>query len=274
LETSCDVENQIALDKYYVELPMRAPMSGTPRGVDGDIRLVEAADDMPVAEAAMVDRDGPARILLIDDHAILRDGLRALLNGERDLRVVAEAGSVAEGIDLSRLFQPDLVILDLSFPLVNGIDAIGRLRRECDGVRILVLSIHNGGECVRGVLKAGAHGFVDKGAEFRILLQEIRASIRARELWARSQPSPRLPGSSPMQRRIAPVPKLTAREREVLIGVAQGFSSKEVAISLGLSAKTVEKHRSKMMRKLSLGDASAVARYAVANGLLSADTAG
>ena len=193
----------------------------------------------------------PARLLLIDDHAILRAGLRAILDIEIDLRVIAEAGTIEGGIALSKMLQPDVVIIDISFPGGSGLDAIAELRRDCEDVRIIVLTVHNSEECLESALKAGAHDLVAKDAAFGILLGAIRGTA--------SRP----------ERGASPIAKLTVRERQVLIGIAQGYSSKQIAERLCRSGKTIEKHRSTMMRKLSLRDATAVTRFAIANGFLS-----
>jgi DNA-binding NarL/FixJ family response regulator len=208
------------------------------------------------------------RFILIDDHAILRDGLRALLDTERDFQVIAEAGTLAEGIALSRKLQPDVVITDISFPEGDGMEAISTLRRECAGARIIVLTVHNTQECSYAASKAGAHAFVPKDAAYEVLLSTIRSAISGHEPTAHSVGSARLRGTLTVHQHGAPIPKLTLRELQVLVGVAQGYTSRQIAAKLQRSVKTIVKHRSNMMRKLDLHDASAVTRYAIANGLL------
>ena len=210
----------------------------------------------------------PARIILIDDHAILRDGLRRLLDAEVDFRVVADAGTLIEGIKLAKRLQPDAVIIDISFPEGGAIAAIGTLRRQCAGASIIVLTVHNSEECVSAAMRAGAHGFVAKDSPIEVLLNSIRSTFPAHEQTAQSLPFSGLCGALTVHPHGSAVP-LTVRERQVLVGVAQGYSSREIAAKLNRSVKTVVKHRSNMMRKLSLHDASAVTRFAIANGLLS-----
>jgi len=207
--------------------------------------------------------------ILIDDHAILRDGLRALLNTERDFQVIAEAGTLAEGIALSRQLQPDVVIADISFPEGDGVDAISTLRRECAGAKIIVLTVHNTQEYMHAANKAGAHGFVPKDAAYGVLLSTIRSAMLGHEQTAQSHGSAPLRGTLTVRKHGALNPKLTARELQVLVGVAQGYTSKQIAAKLDRSVKTIVKHRSNMMRKLDLHDASAVTRFAIANGLIS-----
>jgi two-component system, NarL family, response regulator NreC len=208
-------------------------------------------------------------LLLIDDHAILRDGLRALLESERDLQIIGEAGNVATGVSLAIQLQPDVVITDISFPEGGGMEAIGRLRRECPNARIVVLTVHNTLECYRATLKAGAHEFVVKDTPYEILLAAIRSALAWQDKTVQSQPSASVRGDLKVRQHISPASQLTFRERQVLVGVAQGYTSKEIAAKLNRSVKTIVKHRSNMMRKLSLHDASAVTRFAIVNGLLS-----
>ena len=207
--------------------------------------------------------------ILIDDHAILRDGLRALLDTERDFQVIAEAGTLAEGIALSKQLQPDVVIADISFPEGDGVEAISTLRRECPGAKIIVLTVHNTQEYLLAANRAGAHGFVPKDEAYDVLLSTIRSAILGQERTAQSLGSAPLRGTLTVRQHGAPNPKLTVRELQVLVGVAQGYTSKQIAAKLDRSVKTIVKHRSNMMRKLDLHDASAVTRFAIANGLIS-----
>jgi DNA-binding NarL/FixJ family response regulator len=207
-------------------------------------------------------------LVVIDDHAILRDGLRALFAAESDFEVIADTGTVAGGIALSMQLQPDVAILDISFPEGGGIEAIGTLRRECEGTCVVVLTVHNTQECLHAAMRAGAHGFVAKDAPIAVLLATIRSALSQSERTVRPLPFSRVRGALAVRSHPSPLPKLTRRERQVLVAVAQGFTSKQIAVHLGRSVKTVVKHRSNMMRKLSLHDASAVTRYAIANGLL------
>lgn len=209
------------------------------------------------------------RLVLVDDHAILRAGLRALFDAAREVVLVAEASTVADGIALVKRLRPDVVIIDVSFPVGSGLDAIGTLRRECEGTRIVVLTVHNTVECLRAAMRAGADEFVAKHAPFDVLLRAICSQNPRSDRAAQSLPAAEIRGSLEMQEHQPPIPKLTPREHEVLLGVAQGYTSKQIASKLDRSVKTIVKHRSNMMRKLSLHDASAVTRFAIANKLLS-----
>jgi two-component system response regulator NreC len=209
-------------------------------------------------------------LILIDDHAILRDGLRALFSDESDVELIGEAATVADGIALARRLRPDVVITDISFPVGSGLEAIGELRRGCESATIIVLTVHNTAECLRAAMRAGANEFVAKQAPFEVLLRAIRLASPQSGHAARPLPvSADTRGAVRISKHTAPIPELTPREQQVLVGVAQGYTSKQIAAKLERSVKTIVKHRSNMMRKLSLHDASAVTRYAIANGLLS-----
>jgi len=211
----------------------------------------------------------PLRLILVDDHAIVRDGLRALFGAVRDIELIAEAASVADGIALVKRLRPELVIIDVSFPVGSGIEAIGTLRRECEGATIIVLTVDNTQECLRAAMRAGADEFVAKHAPFEVLLRAIRSAFSRNEAAADSLPAVDLRGALTVREHAALLPKITLRERQVLIGIARGYTSKEIAAHFDRSVKTIVKHRSNMMRKLSLHDATAVTRFAVASGLLS-----
>jgi two-component system, NarL family, response regulator NreC len=209
-------------------------------------------------------RQSRLRVIIADDHTILRQGLRSILDADPDLEVIGEASSVQDALALARCLRPDVVISDVSFENGSGIRTIGRLRRECAGVRVIMLTGHDSEECERAAMLAGAHAYILKDSPIEVLLRAIYsasaegvdAAIPPRELPNRRAERP------------AAIIDMTARERQVLIGVALGYSSKRIAGQLGRSVKTIEKHRFKMMHKLGLHNAAAVTRYAMDNGLL------
>jgi DNA-binding NarL/FixJ family response regulator len=191
------------------------------------------------------------RLLLIDDHAILRDGLYRLLSAESDLEVIGEAATLTQGLTQAAALQAEVIIIDLTFPIGRGLDVIAQLRGLCPLSRVVVLSVHSTPECVEAALRMGAHAYVQKSSSFKDLLLAIRGTDQA-----------------PM----VPAPKvatLTRRELQILLGVARGMTNKQIAAQLSRSVKTVDKHRANMMHKLALEDAGAVTRYAIANGYLS-----
>jgi DNA-binding NarL/FixJ family response regulator len=244
-----------------LETRVRAAHASTPA-----MHAVESDDRSQASGAAA---RSPLRLILVDDHAIVREGLRALFDAQRDVELIAEAATVAEGIALAKRLRPDVVIMDILFPVGSGIDAIEVLRRECEGARILVLTVQNTPECLRAAMRAGADEFVAKHSPFKVLLRAIYSACSRNEQAADSLPSAEMRGTLMVREHAAPISKLTARERQVLVGVAQGYTSKQIAAKLDRSVKTIVKHRSNMMRKLSLHDVSGVTRFAIANGLLS-----
>jgi DNA-binding NarL/FixJ family response regulator len=216
----------------------------------------------------------PARIVLIEDHAILRDGLRALLELEPELQVVGEAGSAAEGARVVRSCNPTLVITDLAMPDGLGLRALDELRAACPGVHVLVLTAYCSDEYIHAALNAGADGYILKDASRAELLHAIRAVIAGQKYF--SEPVSARLVSGYLRRNepaIAGCPRITERERQVLTRVALGETNKRVAMALRLSIKTVEKHRANLMRKLDLHNTAAVTLFAVRNGMLPAGDA-
>jgi DNA-binding NarL/FixJ family response regulator len=204
------------------------------------------------------------RLVLADEHAILRGGLRAMLEAEPDLEVIGEASGIADAIALARCLQPDVMITD-AFENGSGIRAIGVMCRECAGLRVVMLTGNSGQESERAAMMAGAHAYIVNDSPIEVLLRAIRAENAADQL---AMPVPANPNGR--SARPAAAGGITPCEREVLIRVALGYSSKRIAADLGRSVKTIEKHRFKMMHKLGLRNAAAVARYAMDNGLLTA----
>jgi DNA-binding NarL/FixJ family response regulator len=203
------------------------------------------------------------RVVLADERTILRRGVRVMLEGEPDLEVIGEANRVSDAIALARCLQPDVVVTDV-FENGSGIQAIREMRRECVGVRVVMLTGCKDRDWERAAMLAGAHAYIVNDSPIEILLRAIRAENPDVDLLA-------IPGpAAPAEALLA---ELTAREREVLIGVAMGYSSKRIAGNLGRSVKTIEKHRFKMMHKLGLRNTAAVTRYAMDNGLLGAESA-
>jgi DNA-binding NarL/FixJ family response regulator len=211
------------------------------------------------------------RVVLADDQTILRQGLRAILDAEPDLEVIGEASNMQDAIALSRRLLPDVVITDVAFSNGIEVEAISRLRRECAGVRVLLLTGHSCPECMRAAMTAGVHGYILKHSPFEVLLRAIRSEGSEYEHSELPLRATAKQGRSTAQSAKAQIADMTARERQVLIGVALGYSNKRIAGNLGRSVKTIEKHRFKMMHRLGLQNAAAATRYAMDNGLLRAD---
>ena len=204
------------------------------------------------------------RVVLADDHTILRHGLRAILEAEPDLEVIGEASTVQDAVALSRCLQPDVVITDVSFADGSGIGAVGQLRRECVGLHVVMLTGQNSPEYERAAIAAGAYAYIVKDSPIEVLLRAIRSEAPEVE-----RPVPLVSRPRLIERpAAAQIAKMTERELQVLVGVALGYSSKRIAGNLGRSVKTIEKHRFKMMHRLGLHNAAAVTRFAIDNDLL------
>jgi DNA-binding NarL/FixJ family response regulator len=204
------------------------------------------------------------RVVLADDHTILRHGLRAILEAEPDLEVIGEASTVQDAVALSRCLQPDVVITDVSFADGSAIGAVGQLRRECVGLHVVMLTGQNSPEYERAAIAAGAYAYIVKDSPIEVLLRAIRSEAPEIE-----RPAPLVSRSRLIERpAAAQIAKMTERELQVLVGVALGYSSKRIAGNLGRSVKTIEKHRFKMMHRLGLHNAAAVTRFAIDNDLL------
>ncbi|MBW7904958.1 MAG: response regulator transcription factor [Phycisphaerae bacterium] len=209
-------------------------------------------------------------IVIVDDHAMVRKGLRMALESHPDLAVVGEAGNVRDAIDLAARLQPQVITLDLTMPGPTGMASVKRLRAAAPAARIIVVTMHDDPAYVRAAIALGASGYVNKSAADTELVAAIRAVVRGRVFIdagdATLQTILAL-GAAPQAK--APVDQLSEREREVLAAVARGYTNQQTADELGLSIKTVESYRARLMRKLGLKERSDVVRLAIELGLLS-----
>lgn len=218
--------------------------------------------------------DEKRRILIVEDHTLLRVGLRALLAQEPDIEVAGEAGNGRDAIRLISTLSPHLVLMDLAMPGTNGIEAIAAIKRRYPEVKILVLTLHKADEYVHQSLKAGADGYILKDATH----DELRVAVRS-VLAGKTYLSPDISnkvvsgylGGGGNGGISSTWETVTHREREVLKLVAEGHSNKFIAQYLCLSVKTVEKHRSNLMRKLDLHNASMLTAFAIEKGLVFSD---
>lgn len=208
------------------------------------------------------------RILLADDHTILRQGVRVLLEAQSDMEVVAEAGDGKEALRLAREVHPDLVVMDITMPVMSGIEATRRLKEELPQVGVLVLTMHEEPEFVFAMLDAGADGYVLKETAARELTTAIRAVMDGESVLYPSI-ARRVLGEAARGRRQEPAGSpLTPREVEILKLIAGGLTNKEIAEALVVSVKTVETHRSHIMEKLDLHDRVDLVKYALRSGLV------
>jgi len=203
------------------------------------------------------------RILIVDDHGLVRAGLRARLAGEADIVPVGEAGNAADAVALAQRLQPDLVLLDVVLPRTNGCDAIAPLRRVAAGTKILMLSAQASASTVRRALLAGASGYISKGSSDQALIGAMRR-ICAGETYV----EPSLGARLVVGDQVAALEPLSERECEILYQLALGYTNQEIARSLFISVRTVDTHRAHIMRKLRLGTRAELVMFALSHGLI------
>ena len=212
----------------------------------------------------------PVRILLADDHALVRRGVRLILDNEPDLTVVGEAGDGAEAITMARAERPDLAILDIAMPRLTGLQAARELSRLMPDLRILILTMYDNEQYFFEALKAGASGYVLKSVADRDLVEACRAAIRGEPFLYPGAVASLIRNYLDRVRdgESVPAKAITDREEEILKLVAEGNSSKEIADLLFISVKTVERHRANLLQKLGLKDRLELTRYAIRAGLI------
>lgn len=220
----------------------------------------------------------PIRILLVDDHGIVREGLRQVLTSDGAFDVVGEAGNGEQALEVAARVRPDVILLDITMPGDSGLVVAQKLRALVPAARVLMLSVHDDAEYVLESVRAGAHGYLRKDTTPGDLRAAVRA-VHAGDAWFSPAVAKRLtevlrseraPASAPPPMSPAPVTAdvLTNREREVLTLVAKGLLNKEIAAQLGISVRTVEAHRDSLVRKLGIRSAAGLTRFALEQGLL------
>src|SRR5258706_1662731 len=244
-------------------------MEKSVRDADGE-KLMQFGPEL--RPAALINEDGKprTRIILVEDHAILREGLKALIEIEADFNIVGDFCRVEDSLNGIRDLQPDLVVTDLGLPGRSGIELLAEIRRLSPKTRKLVLTAHENEEYIRAALNAGADGYVLKDANSAELMLAIRTVSLGQQYLCKAIASKILSGYlSGDQRQSTPAvtQSITEREREVLTRIALGNSNKLIARELGVSPKTVGKHRSHLMRKLQLHNAAAITMFAIRNGM-------
>ncbi|MDR5709761.1 MAG: response regulator transcription factor [Armatimonadota bacterium] len=211
------------------------------------------------------------RVLIADDHGIVRDGIRMILSSQEDIEVVGEASTGREAVELARRMQPDVVLMDISMPDMNGIEATRRIREEMPSVQVLGLTMHEEENYVFQMLKAGGAGYVLKRAAAEDLVTAVRAAARGevflypsvaklvvRDYLERAR----------HQEDDTSLDALTPREKEILALIAEGLTNQEIAQRLVISVKTVQTHRAHIMEKLNLHDRTELVRFAIRKGLI------
>ncbi len=217
-------------------------------------------------------------VLLVDDHNIVRQGLKALLSAEADITVVAEAQTGREAVALVGRLHPDVVIMDLAMPLLNGWEATRQIIKASPSARVVILSTYEAEEHIQQAIAAGAAAYLIKQTAASDLVKAIREVRKGNAFFSpaiaqrlREQTCRSLAGEVSNK---APNVELTFREAEVLQLIAEGFANKQIAGELGLSVKTVEKHRQQVMNKLNIHDTAGLVRHAVARGIIETNLAG
>ena len=211
------------------------------------------------------------RIMLVEDHAIIREGLRSLFSSERDFEVVAEAEEGRTALRLAENHRPDLIVTDLSMPQMDGIDLIATLKKQNPKIRVIALTVHRNDEYVLAALKAGADGYILKEANYSELITAARTALRGKHYL-----SPEISGNliqvylegEKGPRKKSPLETLSRREREIVSLIADGQTNKAIADRLCISVKTVETHRYKIMTKLNVHNAAALITVALERGLI------
>jgi DNA-binding NarL/FixJ family response regulator len=206
------------------------------------------------------------RILLADDHTVVRKGFGMIISSQPDMEVVGEACNGREAIEQAEKLQPDVVIMDVSMPELNGIEGTRRIAELCPRARVLALSMHRDSVYVREILRAGARGYLVKDADDETLLQAVRAVARGEGYISSAVADAVL---NDYRKHVSnPIDLLTSREREVIQMIAEGKTNKEIANALNLSVYTVEAHRGRIMEKLNLHNTGDIVRFAIRNGLI------
>jgi DNA-binding NarL/FixJ family response regulator len=214
----------------------------------------------------------PITVLLVEDHEIVREGLRKLLEEEPDIEVVGEAATGRQAMELARQLRPAVVLMDIAMPQLNGLEATRQIRRRFPEAKVLILSAHGDDIYIEQAIAAGAAGFLLKQTSSHVLAAAIRKADSGsrfvnpalrQPLWNHSEPVLNGAGRPKRNR-----PRLSSREVEVLQLIAEGRANKEIATELGISIKTVEKHRQHLMEKLRLHDTAGLTRYAISAGVI------
>lgn len=211
------------------------------------------------------------KVFLADDHAIVRDGLRLLLEKDKDIRVVGEAADGREAVRLVKQVCPDVVVMDIAMPELNGIDATLHIRQDCPSTQVVILSMHASNEHIFRALQAGAKGYLLKESAGREVVNAVRSVCAGKRYLSQHITETVIDDYihkfKNVSERKSPIERLSSREREILQMVVEGKSSSEIAKILSLSIKTVETYRSRLMEKLDIKDLPGLVKFAIQHGL-------
>jgi len=209
------------------------------------------------------------KILVADDHPVVRKGLQSCLARQDRLKIVGEASDGDEALKKTRELSPDVVLMDISMPGMNGLAVTEVLRKEHPTVKVLVLSVHNNRDYVFRIIQAGAHGFISKEAAPDELLRAIESVYSGEPFFSPEIAKAALNQLVTSGGKKDPFAQLTSREREVLVLIAEGQSNKEIANKLGIGVRTIETHRERIMRRLDIHSVAGLTKFAIANGMIS-----
>ena len=211
-------------------------------------------------------------VLLADDHTVIREGLRVLLEATGEVKVVGEAETGRQAVAMARKLNPDVVVLDVAMPLLNGLEATRQILRDVPNTKVLILSSYSDDEYVHQLIEAGAIGYLVKQTAAQDLMKAIREASKGNAFFSPAiskrlleQYREACVSGATIKRNVS---SLTSREMEVLQLIAEGYANKQIADELSISVKTVEKHRQQLMEKLNLHDVASLTRYAVSKGIV------
>jgi DNA-binding NarL/FixJ family response regulator len=207
------------------------------------------------------------RVLLADDHVMVRDGLAAILRQQDDISVVGTAADGQEALELAKRTRPDVALIDIVMPGLNGIDVTTQIQEECPSIRIIIMSVHSDIDYVYRALKAGAQGYVAKTAAAADLIEAVRAAVAGRRFLSPRIAESVLDDYIRARASKSPLEYLSPRERQILQMIAEGRSSTSIGNTLSLSPKTIDTYRSRMMEKLGITELPALIKFAIQHGL-------
>jgi two-component system nitrate/nitrite response regulator NarL len=207
----------------------------------------------------------------VDDHPVVRKGLQSCLARHDSVKVVGEASDGDEALRKARELSPDLILMDISMPRMNGLAVTELLRKESPRTKVLVLSVHSNKEYIFRVIQAGAHGYVSKEAPPDELVRAIESVFEGEPFFSEDIARAALNQFVASGGKKEPFAQLTSRERQVLVLIAEGQSNKEIANRLGIGVRTIETHRERIMRRLDIHSVAGLTKYAIANGMVSLD---
>ncbi len=214
------------------------------------------------------------RIVIADDHELVRKGLRSVLDAQTGWTICGEAANGREAVELARQMKPDVMVMDVTMPELNGLEATRQILKDRPKTEVLILTVHESEQLVGEVLAAGARGYILKGDTARLLVAAIESIAQHKPFFTGTASEVVLGGylrpGQPARKESRALPRLTAREREIVQLLAEGKSNKEVGTALGVSVKTVDAHRANIMHKLNIHSVTDLVRYAIRNNIIAA----